>query len=106
MQETITETNRRREKQQQYNQVNNITPETIKKNIDDIMVSTSVADGYRNSEKKKERSQRSKFMDYLNLDSKEKVIDLLEKEMKEAAKKLEFEKAAELRDRIYELKKL
>lgn len=45
-------------------------------------------------------------MDYLNLDSKEQVLKLLEREMQEAAEKLDFEKATELRDRIYELEGL
>ncbi len=106
MHETIDETKRRREKQIQYNNDNNITPKTIKKNIDDIMVSTSVADGYRKSKGNSKKSEKDKFKDYLNLDSKEKVINLLKEEMHEAAKELEFEKAAELRDRIYELDKL
>lgn len=106
MHETIDETERRREKQIQYNNDNNITPKTIKKNIDDIMVSTSVADGYRKSKGNSKKSEKDKFKDYLNLDSKEKVINLLKEEMHEAAKELEFEKAAELRDRIYELDKL
>ncbi len=106
MQKTITETKRRREKQKKYNLENEITPKTIKKSIDAIMLSTSVADGYRNLENKKEKSKRDKFIDYLNLDSKEKVLNLLEIEMIEAAKKLDFEKAAEIRDRIFDFKNL
>ncbi|MCK4312052.1 MAG: UvrB/UvrC motif-containing protein, partial [Candidatus Cloacimonetes bacterium] len=106
IEETIRETNRRRSKQLQYNKDNNITPESIKKNIDDIMASTSVADGYQEPGKKEGLPDRKKFMEYLELDSKEKVVELLEKEMKEASDNLEFEKAAELRDRIFELKEL
>jgi len=106
IEETIRETNRRRSKQQQYNRDNNITPESIKKNIDDIMASTSVADGYQEPGKKEGLPDRKKFMEYLELDSREKVIELLEKEMKEASDNLEFEKAAELRDRIFELREL
>ncbi|KQC06339.1 MAG: excinuclease ABC subunit B [Candidatus Cloacimonas sp. SDB] len=105
MQKTISETERRREKQIQYNLDHNITPESIKKNIDDIMASTRVAEGYKEPAKKG-ISAREKFKDYLDLDSKEKVISLLEREMKEAADNLEFEKAAELRDRILEIKGL
>ncbi|MCD4795563.1 MAG: excinuclease ABC subunit UvrB [Candidatus Cloacimonetes bacterium] len=106
MQETISETNRRRTKQLLYNKENKITPKSIKKNIDDIMTSTSVADGYDKAGRKEGLPDKAKFMEYLELDSKEKVLELLEKEMKEAAGNLEFEKAAELRDRIFELKDL
>lgn len=104
MQETISETNRRRTKQLLYNKENKITPESIKKNIDDIMASTSVADGYDKTGRKEGLPDKAKFMEYLELDSKEKVIELLEKEMMEAAGSLNFEIAAELRDRIFELK--
>jgi excinuclease ABC subunit B len=104
MQETISETNRRRTKQLLYNKENKITPESIKKNIDDIMASTSVADGYDKTGRKEGLPDKAKFMKYLELDSKEKVIELLEKEMMEAAGSLNFERAAELRDRIFEMK--
>jgi len=104
MQETISETNRRRTKQLLYNKENKITPESIKKNIDDIMTSTSVADGYDKTGRKEGLPDKAKFMEYLELDSREKVIELLEKEMMEAAGSLNFERAAELRDRIFELK--
>jgi len=102
----ITETNRRRTKQKQYNLKNNITPQTIEKNIDDIMISTSVADGYKKSGEKDKKSDRDKFKEYLELDSVESIVELLEKEMKEASDNLNFERAAELRDRIFELKEL
>jgi excinuclease ABC subunit B len=104
MQKTIDETTRRRSKQLKYNVENDITPVSIKKSIDSIMASTSVADGYKEDAGKDEKSKKAKFMDYLELDSKEKVIELLEKEMFEASMNLEFEKAAEIRDRLYELK--
>ncbi|NQV18898.1 MAG: excinuclease ABC subunit UvrB [Armatimonadetes bacterium] len=106
IQETMRETNRRRQKQLQYNRENKITPRSIKKNIDDIMASTSVAEGYAKPEEKKVLSDKDKFMDYLNLDSKEQIMKLLQREMKEASNNLEFERAAEIRDRIFELKEL
>ena len=106
MQIAISETERRRAKQLQFNLDNNITPKTIKKNIDDIMIATTVADGYQKSGKKDERSDRDKFKEYLELDSIESIVELLEKEMHEASENLNFEKAAELRDRIFELKEL
>ncbi|MFC1887675.1 excinuclease ABC subunit UvrB [Candidatus Cloacimonadota bacterium] len=105
MQRTISETERRREKQIAYNKENNITPESIKKNIEDIMTSTSVAEGYK-KRGKKDASLKEKFEDYFNLDTKEKVISLLEREMKDAADNLDFEKAAELRDRLIELREI
>jgi excinuclease ABC subunit B len=103
MQIAITETERRRGKQIQFNLDNNITPKTIEKDINDIMISTSVADGYKKPTKK---TDKDKFKEYLELDSIESIIELLEKEMHEASENLNFEKAAQLRDRIFELKEL
>ncbi len=103
---TVDETNRRREKQLKYNKENNITPTTIYKSIDEIMESTSVAEGYAgysSKGKKKGKPSKEDFLEYLDLDSKEKIINLLKKEMKQAASELDFEKAAGLRDRIIEL---
>ena len=103
MQFTISETARRRAKQLAYNRENGITPQTIKKNIDDIMASTTVAAGYQKAKPKSSSSEKDKFMQYLELDSREKVLELLTAEMKAAAAALDFERAAELRDRISEL---
>ena len=103
---TVDETNRRRDKQLTYNKENNITPTTIYKSIDEIMESTAVAEGYAgysSKGKKKEKPKKEDFLEYLDLDSKEKIINLLKKEMKQAASELDFEKAASLRDRIIEL---
>ncbi|MBW6515344.1 MAG: excinuclease ABC subunit UvrB [Candidatus Cloacimonetes bacterium] len=96
----IEETNRRREKQLAYNKEHNITPASILKSIEEIMESTTVAEGYQEYEPQKKRSN---FEQYLNLESKEEIITLLKKEMKAAAEQLRFEDAAELRDRIFEL---
>lgn len=104
---TVDETNRRREKQLEFNRINNIVPETIYKSIDEIMESTAVAEGYEGydtkGKKKKGKPSKEDFLEYLNLDSKEKIIAVLKKEMKQAASELDFEKAANLRDRIVEL---
>ncbi|MDD2229103.1 MAG: excinuclease ABC subunit UvrB [Candidatus Cloacimonetes bacterium] len=107
MQKTLTETNRRRIKQIAYNEANNITPQTIMKTIEQIMQSTSIAEGYDNigkAEKPNAKPSKQDFVEYLELDSKEKVIELLTKEMNKAATSLDFERAAELRDRIWEMR--
>ena len=106
---TVDETNRRREKQLEFNETHNITPTTIYKSIEEIMESTTVAEGYEgytSKGKKKSKQEREDFLAYLDLDSKEKIVDLLKKEMKQAASELDFEKAADLRDRIVELEEL
>jgi excinuclease ABC subunit B len=104
---TISETERRRKKQIEYNTANGITPQTILKTIEQIMQSTSIAEGYDNigkSETANAKPSKQDFMEYLELDSKEKILELLSKEMNKAAASLDFERAAELRDRIWELK--
>jgi excinuclease ABC subunit B len=111
MQKTIDETNRRRAKQMDYNERNNITPEQIVKSIDDIMVSTSVADGYsdfesnkgESAEVKAEKRKQKGIEEYLAMETKDDIIALLRKDMKKAADEMNFELAAELRDRIAEL---
>lgn len=94
----ISETNRRREKQQAYNEEHGIIPTTIKKEVRDVIRATIAA------EDQPENESKAKSLTKLSKDEKEKVIDQMEKEMKEAAKSLDFEKAAELRDVILELK--
>ena len=86
----IKETNRRRKIQEEYNKENNIIPKTIIKEIPDL-VSNEV------EEEIKEPQKMSK-------QEKAKVMIKLENEMKEAAKKLDFERAMELRDVLFELK--
>jgi len=102
---TIRETNRRREKQLAYNLEHKITPKTIMKTVDQIMQSTAIAEGYdKGEEKDSSKQKKDDFRDYLELDSMNKVVELLQKEMQKAASNLDFERAAELRDRIWELK--
>ena len=96
----MSESHRRREKQRAYNLENNITPETIQKSIKNILESLYESDYYTVPIAAEEQSG------YQATGSNPKqLIETLEKLMKEAAKKLEFERAAELRDRITELKK-
>ncbi len=94
MKTAIDETNRRRRIQEEYNIRNNITPESIKKDITDILSSIYEADYWTVPVVAEER------IEYED----ESEIAKLEQEMKQAAERLEFEKAAALRDRIRALK--
>lgn len=95
MEKAITETERRREIQKAYNEKHNIKPQSITKDIRAIIEATKVAeDGAEYVTKKGKK---------LDKKDKELLIAQMEKEMKEAAKALEFEKAAYLRDMIIEL---
>lgn len=89
MQEAITETKRRREIQEKYNKEHNIIPKTIIKEIRELISNKiETKDTKKNKLSKKE---------------KEDMIDRLKKEMNDAAKKLDFERATELRDIIFEM---
>lgn len=92
MEKAITETLRRRTLQQKYNEEHGITPQTIKKSVRDVLEITS-------KEKVEGRSKNR-----LSKKEREALIQKLTAEMKEAAKLLEFEHAAYLRDKINELK--
>ena len=69
------------------------------------MQSTAIAEGYDKIAKQAtfEKPSAKEFMEYLELDNKEKIIELLTKEMNKAAANLDFEHAAELRDKLWEL---
>lgn len=100
MKKAMDETNRRRRIQLEYNKKNNITPETIKKSIFDIRRSIYEMDYFTvpvvgESE-----------LEYIKIEEIPKQIEKLRKEMLEWAKKLEFEKAAELRDKIKQLQEM
>jgi excinuclease ABC subunit B len=100
MENTIRETNRRRERQEEYNRENGITPETISKSIKEILSSVYESDYYTVPIVAEEQET------YLSISELEKAIKNTEKEMKRLAKKLRFEEAAQLRDRIKELRSL
>jgi excinuclease ABC subunit B len=109
MQKTLDETERRRILQTKYNKEHGITPQTIYKSMEEIMNSTSIAD-VRQKKEEKESFAFSKVAEpvlkYMDADQKKDLIDQLTVEMHNAAKDLEFEKAAALRDEIDNLKKM
>ena len=97
MKAAIDETNRRRAIQQKYNEENHITPQTIKKAVRDLIsISKVIAKEELRFEKDPESMSRKEL---------EKLIAQVEKQMKKAAADLNFETAAELRDKMAELKK-
>lgn len=109
MEKVINETKRRRELQMQYNKENNIIPKTVEKTVEDIMSSTIVADTLtaKKSESKRGRIELfpSQLLKSLSAAQKKDLIERLTREMREAAKDLEFERAAEIRDEIERIQK-
>ena len=113
MQRMIDETERRREIQLEYNEEHDVTPEPIKKSVDQIHMGTAIADEKRDDEEKHAyggpEQLSSKVADpvvkYLSDDQKRDLIEQMKTEMQEAAENLEFERAAELRDSIEEIEK-
>ena len=98
MKRAMDETNRRREIQARYNVENNITPESIIKPVDMTLVAIAEADYVKLPEEETEE---------LVTEDPEKIAEMitkLEAEMREAAKRFEFERAAELRDKARELR--
>lgn len=93
MERAIYETNRRRKIQDEYNKKHNIIPKTIKKGVRDIIEATIVAE------------EEVEYKDKFTNEELEAIIANLETEMFKAAEQLNFERAAELRDKIIELKK-
>ncbi len=104
MKRMMDETTRRRDKQLAYNKKEGITPETIYKTYDEILAATSIADVKMKRDERRDQAESllvsDKVMKYLSKDQKEDLLNELKEEMKRAAKDLEFERAAELRDEI------
>ena len=98
MQKAIDETKRRREIQMKYNEEHGITPKTIQKSVRDLIsISKKVAAEELRMEKDPESMSRKEL---------EKLTADLTKQMKKAAAELNFEAAAELRDKLIDLKKM
>ena len=95
MRKAIEETNRRRSIQEEHNRIHNITPKTIIKDIQEVMHSKETQEMTSKYHKNKNKMSKKE---------KEKLLSQLEKEMKAAAKALDFERAAELRDMLIELR--
>ncbi len=104
MQKVIDESTRRRVVQEAYNQAHDITPTTIYKSVEDVMLSTSVADARTQP---LAVAEAMPAYDLSNLDDQESAVtlDLLRREMKRAAEALQFEDAARLRDEILRIEK-
>ncbi|MCY7768886.1 excinuclease ABC subunit B [Bacillus haynesii] len=99
MEIAINETKRRREQQEAYNEKHGITPKTINKKIRDVIRATHAAEEQEEYQVKEEPK-----LSKMTKKEREKVIAQMESDMKEAAKALDFERAAELRDLLLELK--
>lgn len=98
MRKAISETNRRRYIQQEYNEKHGIVPQTIIKKVFDVIQATK-------SVGEKQKFGLDKDPESMNKEEIQSALKKLEKEMKEAASQLQFERAAELRDKVLELKK-
>lgn len=97
MTKAISETKRRREIQEEHNEQHGVTPMTIQKDIRNVIRATQAAEDTETYASKTKGKKMSK-------QERQKLIMNLEAEMKEAAKSLDFERAAELRDALFELK--
>lgn len=97
MQYALDETQRRRDIQMAHNEKYGITPKTINKKIHDVISAT--VDNDETNEK-----QQTELPKKMTKKERQKTIENIEKEMKKAAKDLDFEKATELRDMLFELK--
>ncbi|EPW0562925.1 excinuclease ABC subunit UvrB [Campylobacter upsaliensis] len=96
MQEAIDTTNERRKLQEEYNKKHKITPTSVKRNLEESLKNEDMGEIYRKSAK----------LEKMPASERAKIVKELRKEMLEAAKNLEFEKAAALRDEIKKLKDL
>jgi excinuclease ABC subunit B len=110
MQQTIDETNRRREKQLSYNQEHGITPKQIERSKESILRQTKVADKLAEPKAYVESEGLSVASDpvvqYMGQEELKKLISQTKKSMERAAKELDFIEAARLRDEMYALERM
>nr|WGE00064.1 excinuclease ABC subunit UvrB [Bacillus velezensis] len=99
MEIAINETKRRREQQERFNEIHGITPQTINKEIRDVIRATQAAE-----DKEEYKTKAAPKLAKMTKKERQKVVEQMEHEMKEAARALDFERAAELRDLLLELK--
>lgn len=112
MKRTIDETNRRRERQIAYNTEHGITPKTVRKNKDEILKQTSVADAKTGSsdqyfyiEPEELNIAADPVVQYMSKEQLKKAVDETQKRMMKAAKDMDFMEAARLRDEMFALQK-
>jgi excinuclease ABC subunit B len=97
MEAAISETNRRRQIQEAYNEAHGIIPQTVQKKVRDLIIATK-------THEEKDELFKEKDPESMTKEELEKLIAKLDKEMKKAARELQFERAAELRDTLITLK--
>jgi excinuclease ABC subunit B len=102
MQRALDEMNRRRDIQRRYNEEHGITPRSIIKSMEEVRLSTHVADA--RTEKPEPRLAVQERVDLRDPAKRAAMIQTLERQMREAAANLEFELAAMLRDQVNELR--
>jgi excinuclease ABC subunit B len=104
MQRMMDETTRRRTKQLQYNLEHHIIPESVYKTVDEVLAATTVADVKAARDARREKGKMplvaEQVIRFLTPDQKNDLLQELRKEMENAAKDLDFERAASLRDEI------
>lgn len=109
MNRMLDETGRRREKQLEYNREHGITPKTIYKTMEEVLSTTSIADMKASRDARREATPLPLIADsvirYLTDDQRRDMLEELKLEMRNAAKDLEFERAAQLRDEINRLER-
>jgi excinuclease ABC subunit B len=110
MKRMLEETRRRREKQVEYNKEHSITPKTIYKSTEEVLAATAVADVKAARDARREQGRASVVAEsifrYMTTEQRKDMIEELRIEMRKAAKDLDFERAAELRDEIKRLEKM
>jgi excinuclease ABC subunit B len=112
MKRTIEETNRRRDKQIAYNLAHGITPKTVKKNTDEILKQTTVANNRDGAQEMKYyvepeeiNAAADPIVKYMSKEQLKKATEETQKRMQKAAKNLDFMEAARLRDELFALQK-